>query len=207
MNKKIVLKVILLFVIILFVFFIVHTIRNFIIISNIQNKIMKYSGSDNYHIKIIVEDNDEIKTETDFYKKGNKEAAFLQRKKIDKNDKILMYNNNGIKHIYTQTEEGIALSTTSGFLSIFINNGVETENIWQKIFASIMADIKIISEDGKEYYQLKHIFLSNVISNDILLIDKQTGLIYKNISENLKIIKEYEFDNVDDLIFIEPDIN
>ena len=38
-------------------------------------------------------------------------------------------------------------------------------------------------------------------------INKQTGLLVKSVINDIIAQREYEFDNIDDSIFIEPDIN
>ena len=40
-----------------------------------------------------------------------------------------------------------------------------------------------------------------------MYIEKDTGLFVKNIQNGVTTEKEYTFDNVDDAIFIEPDIS
>ena len=47
------LKIIGIIILIIVVLILVHTIRNTIIISDLQNKVEKYSNSNNYHIKAI----------------------------------------------------------------------------------------------------------------------------------------------------------
>ena len=42
---------------------------------------------------------------------------------------------------------------------------------------------------------------------DTILVDKETGLMYKNINDISTVVREYEFNNVDESVFIEPDIS
>ena len=40
-----------------------------------------------------------------------------------------------------------------------------------------------------------------------IIIDKETGLFLKSTATDDVVEREYEFDNVDDSIFVEPDIS
>ena len=51
MEKKKILKSILIIIIAIIAIFIIHTIKNYIIITGLQNKITQYKDSTNYNIK------------------------------------------------------------------------------------------------------------------------------------------------------------
>ena len=50
-NKKLILIIILLVILALVILLLIHTIRNFIIIKNLQENVAQYLNSTNYHIK------------------------------------------------------------------------------------------------------------------------------------------------------------
>ena len=71
------LKIVGIILIILIVIFAIHTIRNYVIITNLQNKIGTYINSDNYFIESSTKQGDAISTNLKCYKKGNKQVTFL----------------------------------------------------------------------------------------------------------------------------------
>ena len=208
MKTKKVLKIIGIAVIIALVLLIIHTIRNYIIIKNLQDKIAEYSNNQNHHIRIVSTQNDGTILNTDYYKKDNKKVAFIEREKNGEIIKISMYDNGDTHHTYTDAEDKKIVSLNSGFIEVQIYNVAETTSFGQTIYSSIFASIKKVKENGKEYYQLRHTASPYAMSfeNDTILVDKETGLMYKNINDISTVVREYEFNNVDESIFIEPDI-
>jgi len=79
MKVKKILKIIGIIFAIALLLLIIHTVRNFIIISDIQGKIAEYSGNNNHHIKIVSTQNNGTIVKTDYYKKDNKKVVFLER--------------------------------------------------------------------------------------------------------------------------------
>lgn len=209
MNKKKILKIIGIIIAIVLVIILVHTVRNFVIIKDLENKISVYSNNDNHNIKITTTNNNDILLKVDYYKKGNKKVAFLEREKDGEKVKLSMYDTGESHHTFTETEDTKKVSLNSGFIEVQLYNCVETENFWQTLLSSIVANIGSINENGKEYYQLKNIVSPYSMSFDgeTILVDKETGLMYKNINIESTSVREYEFNNVDDSIFEEPDIS
>ena len=76
-NMKNCLKIIGIILIILIVIFAIHTIRNYVIITNLQNKIGTYINSDNYFIESSTKQGDAVSMNLKCYKKGNKQVTFL----------------------------------------------------------------------------------------------------------------------------------
>lgn len=74
-KKKIiknVLKIVLILITMFLVLLIVHTIRNYVIITELQDKIAEYNNSINYHIKSFATENNGTIVKMDYYKKDNK---------------------------------------------------------------------------------------------------------------------------------------
>lgn len=209
MKVKKLLKIIGIIFAIVLVLLIIHTVRNFIIIKDIQSKIAEYSDNNNHHIKIVSTQNNGTIVKTNYYKKDNKKVVFLERELNGEKTKISIYDTGELHHTFTDSKDVKKVSLNSGFIEVQIYNGTETENLGQTILASIIADIKSIKENGKEYYQLKHTIspYSMSFEGETIFVDKETGLIYKNINADSSSIREYEFNNVDDSIFVEPDIS
>ena len=76
MNKKKILKIIGIVFLIIIVIVLIHTIRNYIIITNLQNKVSKYTESTNYYTKSISTENG-MKVTIEYYKKDKKEVLKL----------------------------------------------------------------------------------------------------------------------------------
>ena len=209
MNKKKIFKIILIIIAVIFIIFLIHTVRNFIIISDLQNKIAEYSDNNNHRIKIISTQSNGIIVKTDYYKKDNNKVVFLEREMNGEKTKVSIYDIGESHHTFTDAKDVKKVSLNSGFIEVQIYNGTETENIGQTILSSIIADIKSVKENGKEYYQLKHTVspYSMSFEGETILVDKETGLMYKNINSESTATREYEFNNVDDSIFVEPDIS
>ena len=80
MNKKKVLKTILLVVLLVIVAFVLYTIRNFIIVKGLQNKIAQYTAISNFSATINQTfTDDSTNVLINYYQDGNKQAVILQR--------------------------------------------------------------------------------------------------------------------------------
>ena len=93
-----------------------------------------------------------------------------------------------------------------------IQNGFEKESIWKTLKLSFELNIEKAEYNGKECYKITF----DEIENNEFYIEKETGLrvreIVSDIVDNNYMTKndisvEYQFDNVSDNIFMEPDIN
>ena len=73
-----------------------------------------------------------------------------------------------------------------------------------------MAQIKSVTYNEKPCYEIhnfpsQHLLLG--LGKNIVYIEKDTGLVIKNDADDSISAREYEFNNVEDSIFIEPDIS
>ena len=93
MEKKKILKSILIIIIAIIAIFIIHTIKNYIIITGLQNKITQYKDSTNYNIKSTAKEENGTTIKIDYYKKDNKQVIFLERNTGEEVSKISMYDN------------------------------------------------------------------------------------------------------------------
>ena len=213
MNKKKVLKIILLIVLIVIVIFLAITIRKMIIISNLNNKISKYINSNNRYEKIV--NNSECTTE--FYLKDENALMIYTSKEKDtgKNRKLMQYTKGDKVNTYIDVEDSkIAMlgASKDEVPSQIIIMGFDYENnLWNLFKLAVMSKIKTAKYEGKDCY-----FVQSLIA-DNAYIQKETGLTLKaNNGYSVKedgteeaIVAEYyyEFGNVDDSIFVEPDIS
>ena len=213
-KKKIlknVLKIIIIIAVILIVFLMIHTIRNYIIITGLQDKISQYANSSNCYIKsIATEDNGTIVT-MEYYKKDNKQVVFLERNLNGEISKISMYRNGEKTDTFWDDNKGNKTAQLDGETIITINiyNYLETDNNWQTFLGCITSKIKSVNYNGKECYIIKGFMSSTSLTSEDaeVYIDKETGLFVKTVENGTVSEREYEFDKVEDSIFEEPDIS
>lgn len=211
MKSKKILKIIGIILLILIVLILIHTIRNFIIIRNLQNKIAKYVDSENYYIKnTTTSENNGVIVQMDYYQKDNKQVVFLERDNNGEKTKISMYNNGERIDTFTETSDTkkVKLNSPSS-ISVQVVNVLQTDNDWQTFLYSIIAKVKKVELNGKECYRIDSFFSPYYIygkEKNEAYIEKDTGLLVKQIIDDTIAQREYEFNNVDDSIFVEPDI-
>ena len=212
-KKKIiknVLKIALIVIAIFLVILIVHTIRNYVIVTDLQNKIVEYNGSTNYHIKSVSTENNGTIVKMDYYRKDGKQVVFLERKVNNEITKISMYNNGERTDTFTETKDSKIAQLNSGtIMSVDIYNHLENDSKWQTLLGCISAKIKSVDYNGKECYIIKEFMSSTSLTFEgaEIYIDKETGLLVKSTEAGIVNEREYEFNMVNDSIFTEPDIS
>ena len=212
-KKKIiknVLKIALIVIAILLVILIIHTIRNYVIVTDLQNKIAEYNDSINYHIKSVVTENNGTIVKMDYYKKDDKQVVFMERMANNEVTKISMYNNGERTDTFIETKDSKIAQLNSGtIMSVGIYNHLENDSKWQTILGCISAKIKSVDYNGKECYIVKEFMSSTSLTFEgaETYIDKETGIFVKSIEAGIVNEREYEFNTVDDSIFTEPDIS
>ena len=212
-KKKIiknVLKIALIVIAILLVILIIHTIRNYVIVTDLQNKIAEYNGSTNYHIKSVATENNGTIVKMDYYKKDGKQVVFMERNVNNEITRISMYNNGERTDTFTETKDSKIAQLNSGtIMSVGIYNHLESDSKWQTILGCINAKIKSVDYNGKECYIVKEFMSSISLTSEgaETYIDKETGLFVKSTEADIVNEREYEFNTVDDSVFKEPDIS
>ena len=209
MKMKKILMVLGIIIAVLVIIALIHTIRNYMIITDLQNKISQYADSVNYYTKSIATVKDGTIT-MEYYRKDNNQVVFLERNLNGTINKVAMYNNGEKTDTFTQTPDTKIAQLNSGtIMSIGIYNHLETENNWQTFLGSMFASVKSTNYNGKDCYIIKGFMSSTSLTFEgaETYIEKDTGLFIKDIEGETITEKEYEFDNVDDSIFIEPDIS
>ena len=209
MKMRKILMVLGIIIAILVMIVLVHTIRNYMIITDLQNKISQYVNSTNYYIKSIATVKDGTIT-MEYYRKDNNQVVFLERNLNDTINKIAIYNDGEKTDTFTQTPDTKIAQLNSGtMMSINIYNHLETENNWQTFLGSMLTSVKSTNYNGKDCYIIKGFMSLTSLSFEgaETYIEKDTGLFIKDVEGETITEKEYEFDNVDDSIFVEPDIS
>lgn len=193
---------------ILLILLIIHATRNFIIISKLQDNISKYANSTNYYVSSISTEPNDVIVKIDYYKKDNKEACFINHISYNENSKISLFSNNGKKNMYFDSIEGktAELDVEDPLMQISIYNTLESESKLQTFLSSIFAYIK---SDSNHYIisNFNSTFSMQPEGKNEYYIEKETGLLSKSITNDIISERKYEFNSVNDEIFIEPNIN
>ena len=214
MNKKKVLKIVLLIILVILIVFMVITIRRMIIIKALSEKVSKYVTDDNHYEKII---NNSIETETitEYYCKGNNAVMFLTTttKNTGEKRKLTQYFKGDKCNTYIETDKDkIAILDSNGIPSKLTIWGLDyNDSLWNLFYLAVKTPIRSVKYNNKECY-----FLNSPIVRNCYM-EKDTGLILKAIDGQIEdangnetdIIVEYnyEFGNVDESIFEEPNIS
>lgn len=213
MNKKKVMKIIKVFLIILLVIvvlFLVDAIRKFIIVKGLKENVEQYTSIDNYHIKATSYREDGTKVILNYYRKNNKEVTILEKNQDETISKISIYNNGTRKDIFYDNPEGKkAELNTDLTIEVQLYNYFEKQNDLQLFGGNMFAKVKKINYNGKECYSLNNSFTLALLWGDTneVYIEKDTGLVVRTNIDNIISEREYEFNTVEDEIFVEPDIS
>lgn len=199
------------------VIFVIVTLTKIIILIRLQNRLDKYSSSENYHAKLVSYQGDNV-TVYDTYKKNEKYLATVEFLKKDSNKKAITYSDGTTNNVYIEVDgQKIAqLNTQGGVGAQTIYSDIYTYNFAETLIMALCSSIKSADCNGKECYYIK-----NVISSDIIgtgrnvYIDKQTGLLVRatggvtgsEVRVDLINDYSYEFDTVTDNDLKEPDVS
>lgn len=224
-NEKIkkILKIIIIFIWIAAITIIIHVIRNYIIITDLENKISKYQKCDNLHMTDIgyniIEFSDNISPSymsiitSEYYIKDKKVYATHNRIIKGKNSKITNYYDEG-KTINLIEMDGnkyaiLGKGVTATPNEYHIVNCLQTKNFIQKIFACFISNIRQTNINGKECYEINNYPFYQIgiaVDANSVVIEKETGLVIRTESDSRTLIRRYDFSKIDASVFIEPDI-
>lgn len=202
---------ILIIILILILLLVAYTLRNYSIVKDLQNKIAPYKTSSNYHAEFFSTSADGTETKINYYQKENKKAYFIERLESGEIIAKLSYYNNGERiDFFTETSgEKLAKLGETFMPQVDIVNGLEMDDNMQMLVNCIISKIKKVEYQGRECYEIKAFHSPDVLYEDgefAIIIDKETGLNVKEYMGDSIFERTYEFDNVDDSIFIEPNI-
>lgn len=210
MNKKKVITIILLIVLIIIAIFLGCTIRKMIIIKDLSQKVSEYENSKNYYVKIV----NSSGTTTEYYCKDDNAVLFLRTiSNTGEKRNLTNYFKGEKTNTYIESgEEKIAMPNSNGLPSKITIIGLgDTNNLWQLFTVSVATSIKKGESDGKNCYILS-LGKENEEYREIetgLRIKAKEGTRTDENGNVTDIIMEYhyEFNNVNDNIFTEPDIS
>ena len=206
-KQVLILKVALVILLLFILLFLIHTIRNYTIITSLQNKILTYVNNSNYATKrVSMYDNNETITTT-YYKKNNKILYIIEKEENGENSKISTYYDGKNKNTFIESENQkvAVINSEINVPDDGIYEYLYTSTVWGKLKLSIFSFIKSSKYNNISCY----VFCSNGDNGERfeVYLDKSTGLFLKADSDSRTIEQiEYSFDNVNDSVFIEPDV-
>lgn len=208
-------KVIGVIVLIAFVLFMVNTIRKLVIIKEIQRTASQYTSSTNYHVKSVAKDSSEYTITIDSYVKNDKKLMIITRNKREETlNKISTYYKGESQDMFFDSPQEKRANLDTDEEVLFIPNLYDYFGEQSKfvLFCSaISSQINTITYNGKKCYRvtnfpsLSHLQDANDNTSEVY-IDKETGLVVRTHFGNTISEREYEFGNVQDEIFVEPDL-
>lgn len=147
---------------------------------------------------------------SNYYEKDNKKAMIMTRIKDNETITMSMYKNGDTVNTYwvTPTENKAKLNSANE-IWVEIYNVLEVNDGWQKFLASLTSFIGSKKYDGKDCYVSNNFLISTTLNGsekNEFYIEKDTGLFVFSDIDNMTSKREYEFENVSDDIFVEPDI-
>ena len=146
-----------------------------------------------------------------YYRKENRQVTFMERKTDAEVINVAMYDNGERVDVFTDngTAKTVRINAGNSVMHIEIINYFHTDNDLQTFFMSILARIKKENFNQKECYVVKNWLSPELLydkNRNEIYIEKDTGLCIKSIMGESVVEREYEFDNVNESIFVEPDI-
>ena len=210
MSKKKFLKTLGCILLVIIVIILIHTVRNYIIITKLQTNISNYANSTNFYKATITTIEDGTKVTVKYYKKDNKQAVFINRDLNENKKQVAMYDNGDRVDIFIDSQESKVAKLNSGkIMSEGIYNQLENENKWQTFLGSILANVRKTNYNNKECYIIKNFLSTTSLEYEgaKIYVEKDTGLLIRTDEGDAVAEYEYDFDNVDDSIFAEPDIS
>ena len=210
MSKKKFLKTLGCILLVIIVIILIHTVRNYIIITKLQTNISNYANSTNFYKATITTIEEGTKVTVKYYKKDNKQAVFINRDLNENKNQVAMYDNGDRVDIFIDSQESKVAKLNSGkIMSEGIYNQLENETKWQTFLGSILANVRKTNYNNKECYIIKNFLSTTSLEYEgaKIYVEKDTGLLIRTDEGDAVAEYEYDFDNVDDSIFAEPDIS
>lgn len=205
-NKKNILIAILVIVLIIIAVFFINTFRKFGIIKELQKNLGQRNLSKSYHVKHITDMKDGKKVVTNRYKKNGNELTTTKVEYDDgKSYKMSTYTKGENVSIYTEKDDKKTLELAKDYKvkSEKIGNCyIEAEGSWEMFLRCMSLKVQKTDYEGKVCY-----IISDNKGKEINegYVEKDTGLLIKQNDNGIVTKYEYELNNVQDEIFIEPD--
>ncbi len=146
----------------------------------------------------------------EYYKDGSNEVMKMNSNRDGKETSYSVYKKDGHANVYTIDESGKKHYTSDEdfVMQISIYNFLESSSNFNTFLASIPTTVRSKNINGKDCYEITN-FKSDMsmteVGKNVLYIEKDTGLLIEQDTQTTITTKEYNFDKVDNSIFVEPD--
>ena len=200
MDKKKILKVVGIIVLVLVVIFLIHVIKKFIIITNLVNISEEYANKTNYVALVSSLQNGNFNIAKSINKDGNSLTILKNYGKDNQEERGLIK--------YEKDNEKIAIMYTSQERVAIINQPVLAEINIVTMFSTFndfltrlqLAVMSRISTDNVGNYLIE-------LDNWKMWVEKDTGLVIREINGGVVTERSYEFDNIKEKDIEKPDIS
>lgn len=197
-------KKLLLILLALLLVFIILTLRKYLIITKLINASKSYVAKTNFMVDTYALTNDSVTTTKTYHNGEN----FLTRYKTYRNNasemrSLIIYNKDNEKICIIESDQD-KVALLNGNIAIGptgINTINEFDDIKLKIPLAFTSKIKSQECNGKDCY------LIELSKDDKIWVEKETGIIIRNMSVGYITNRNYTFDVVKDEDIIKPDIS
>ena len=210
---KKVFKLILIIIFLAFLFIVGRTVRNFMIVSDLQNKIMKYNKLDSYYKKIVNKDLSNNSTVTsEVYRNSDRELLVITANRDGDLIKTSIYKKNKVYNVYTEHngEKEAELDANTSIEQSGFYNTLESNSKLATFTSSFPATIRSKTVNGKDCYEIENYFGTMTMyeeGKNVVYVEKDTGLLVEMQTPSVVSDYSYDFDYVKDSVFREPDIS
>ena len=196
-------KKVLIIVLILFAILAIFIVRKFIIITNLVNESKEYANKTNYFAVIQSLQNGNVNIIKSYNKDGNYLTTFRTYGKDIKDERgLIRYKKDSEEiGIIQSGQEKIAILDGSVLGEVYVVNIFSTlDNTMQQLQFAVMSRITTDNYGNIECYLIE-------LDNWKMWVEKDTGLIIREINGGLVSERFYEFDIVKDEDITKPDIS
>ena len=201
-------KKILLVILVVFVIFSIFVLRNYIIISKLENVSQNTSIKTNYIANIYSLQNNSTNITKSYNKNGNYLTSMqVYSTEFENLRKFTIYKNSNEEiGIIQSGDTKIAILNGNMLggsvqLNTFMGFGNEYNmNVWEKLILSVTSKITTDECNNKDCYLVE-------IPHWKMWVDKETGLLVRDINGGMVTERFYEFDAVKDEDISKPDIS
>ena len=202
-NKKMKLwKIILLMLLVLFILFLISLIRNFIIISNIQNTSKEFANKNNYIASVYSIQNDSVNV-LKSYNKNGKYLTILETNVNNINDmiKLIIYKNGTETiEIVESKNHKYAIFNEDVLGGVHVITFFDNSNVLEKLLFAAIARISTEECNNKDTFYIE------MPQGWKLWIDKEYGTAIREINGGFVVERNYEFDIVKEEDIAKPDV-
>lgn len=196
-------KKVLIIVLILFAILAIFIVRKFIIITNLVNESKEYANKTNYFAVVQSLQNGNVNIIKSYNKDGNYLTTFRTYGKDIKDERgLIRYKKDSEEiGIIQSGQEKIAILDGSVLGEVYVVNIFSTlDNTIQQLQFAVMSRITTDNYGNIECYLIE-------LENCKMWVEKDTGLIIREINGGLVSERFYEFDIVKDEDITKPDIS